>query len=455
MSAAVSLARFVESGARALADACTGCGRCVEVCPVVPHAGIASVPAGDVVGGVTNFLTGGTLTDAASAWMSQCNGCGQCIPACPEGINPRRMLTLAQKRGAHLDGGVPEVFRKLARAVRLMASMQLAPEELSRVLRHRATRRAPVVFYLGCNALRTPNVLLDAMTVLDALEVDYEVTGGPASCCGIVHSRTEGELSAGEAMITSTVARFDAFGARRVLSWCPSCQLQLGESVHGYRPMRFDMEHVTGFLLEHREALAAKWATPIERRVLLHAHDGFGAFGRNVETLLDSIPGLDRVETVIESGYTCGAAGSDRSPGRKARDRERLFARVGETGVDTVVSLYHGCHRSLVADSIREEFEVVNFTALLVEALGESPHEDGYQRMLRIGDDAALAEQAQGYLTANGIDVDTDWLRDTLPDLFTMAEFRGGLECFGSRGADSAIAPANGSLPSSLDQTPP
>ncbi|MCP5149202.1 MAG: (Fe-S)-binding protein [Ectothiorhodospiraceae bacterium] len=426
-----SLQDFLARERAAITEACTACGRCVEVCPVVPHAGIEGSEPSGVAAGVRALLAGADqLTPDAAAWVGHCNGCGDCLPVCPEGVNPRRMVSLAQATTSAAGNGVPEVFRKMARAVRLMAAMQLVPEDVARLLRHRPVRRAPVLFYLGCNAIRTPNVLLDAMTVLDALEVDYEVAGGPAACCGIVHTRTEGSIAAGGQVLATTLDRFERFHAERVLSWCPSCQLQIGETLKGFRRTPFELDHVTAFLVEHAAGLRERWTTPVPRRVVLHAHDGFGDFGRNVETLLDSIPGLERVDTIVEAGYTCGAAGSDRAPALKARDRARLFERVRASGVDTVVSLYHGCHRSLIADGLREGFDVVNFTALLVEALGETPHHDGF-RAMRAQDPDSVVEAAGRYLAANGAAVDPSWLRDNLEALFTQAEFRGGLESFG------------------------
>ena len=164
MSEAISLEQFVEGEAKALADACTACARCVEVCPVVPHAGLEGAAPEPVAAGFRSLLRGANgCPEDTQAWLAHCNGCGECIPACPEGLNPRRMVMLAQKLQAREDGGTPEVFRKMARAVRLMASMQLLPEDAARVLRHRPTRRPEVVFYPGCNALRTPHVLLDAI----------------------------------------------------------------------------------------------------------------------------------------------------------------------------------------------------------------------------------------------------------------------------------------------------
>ena len=43
-----------------------------------------------------------------------------------------------------------------------------------------------------------------------------------------------------------------------------------------------------------------------------------------------------------------------------------------------------------------------------------------------------VLDEGEIYLKANGIDVDREWLKAQLPDIFAQTEFKGGLECFGS-----------------------
>jgi hypothetical protein len=133
----------------------------------------------------------------------------------------------------------PQLFRKMSRAIRLMAGMQLLPAEFARVLNPPRRTQASIVFYLGCNALRTPHLLFNAMYVLDALGTDYEVVGGPGSCCGIVQSKWEGELGRGERMINATLTRFEGLSPEKVLSWCPSCNLHIGETLAGFHSTSF------------------------------------------------------------------------------------------------------------------------------------------------------------------------------------------------------------------------
>src|SRR3546814_624400 len=77
-------------------DACTQCGRCVEVCPMVDPAGLDRADAKSIVGGVLDILRTGEGPADAERWATVCSGSGFCIPACDYGVNPRFMLAMAR-----------------------------------------------------------------------------------------------------------------------------------------------------------------------------------------------------------------------------------------------------------------------------------------------------------------------------------------------------------------------
>ncbi len=429
------LSEFVASAADGILGACTGCARCVEVCPVVPFAGLTGADPKAIVSGVLGALGGGApLSGNAATWAHQCNGCGACIPECPEGVNPRQMIMLANTRDARHGTPTPQLFRKMARAIRLMAAIQLVPEDMRRLLQPPRAREAEVVFYLGCNAIRTPHILFNAMYVLDALEVDYEVLGGPSACCGIIHSKWEGDLKTGGQVTTATLHRFGEFKPKKVLNWCPSCELHIGETIKGYRETSFDFDHITKYLVERQADLEARLTTRVEMRVLLHAHTGMAELGGNVARLLRAIPGLTLVDTLLEPGYTCGGSGADRSPALKAHLREETLRRVAESDCDALVSLYHGCHTQLAVAGHAHGFRVVNFTDLLVRALGGTPREDALEAYRALGEWQAIARAAMPHLKAGGIEFDAETLAAVLPEVFSSAEFRGGLKAFAGPG---------------------
>jgi len=429
------LAEYLDRESLAIAEACTACGKCVEACPVTPYTEVGPEDGPMVMRGLRELLADDApLREPALSWSHKCNGCGHCIPACPEGVNPRRLLMLANARESRQGTATPELFRKMARSIRLMAAMQLVPAEFNRLLRIPRARPAEVVFYLGCNPIRTPHLLFNAMTILDALAVDYEVVGGPGACCGIIHSKWEGEWAQAERVTDGTFDRFAGFQPKQVLSWCPSCVIHLGETFEGYRAPSFEFDHITRYLIDRADELIAGFVRPVERRIVLHAHDGMAEVGDRVARMLSAIPGLTLVATVREPGYTCGGSGADRSPELKADRRAETVRRAAAGDVDTLVTLYHGCHGQLAAGARGGDYDVVNWTDLLVEVLGAEPHHD-ISKHYRVQEDWALiAEEGEVYLKANGIEVSRDWLTEVLPEVFAQTEFKGGLECFAGAG---------------------
>src|SRR5260370_16704594 len=79
----------------AMADACTRCGKCVEVCPVTGPGGVNAPPRA-VIDGIIEILRTGDGPQASRNWASACVLSGECIKACDYGVNPRFLLGMAR-----------------------------------------------------------------------------------------------------------------------------------------------------------------------------------------------------------------------------------------------------------------------------------------------------------------------------------------------------------------------
>jgi Fe-S oxidoreductase len=124
----------LDARAQTMADACTRCGKCVEVCPVTEPGGISAEelknPAA-VIGGVVDIVRTGRGNEAARKWANACILSGECIKACDYGVNPRFLLHMARVKMARLaepavqrKNGV-DGFRKVAREVTQLSRIQL------------------------------------------------------------------------------------------------------------------------------------------------------------------------------------------------------------------------------------------------------------------------------------------------------------------------------------------
>jgi Fe-S oxidoreductase len=422
------------------ADRCTTCGKCFEACPTARESGLDMGQAVQRVGELVSLTRdGGAAAPLLDKWLSACDGSARCTAACPEEINVRQWVTIAKMKSLQATRPVQEGaanaagrFRHMAQAVRLLASMQLPSETLKKILAPAERRTADVLFYTGCNVLRTPHIVLNVMDILDALDLDFDVVGGTAHCCG-VYQFQEADLPTYERMGHRTFQRFGQSGASKVLTWCPTCTKNFDELEKDVEEPSFDLGHVSEFLAANLDALKARFtAEQPKRRVVIHEHLGIGATVESVRNLLRAVPNLELIELPQDSGfsYACGGQAA------KFKDREQAIHRdlvrgAVDGGADTIVTMYHSCHRALSgAEAIYPSLKVVNFTDVLAEALGRGGHPDYYQLYKRGGamDEAVTA--ARGFLENNGVRIDENAVKSLTADIFNETGVGGPREAF-------------------------
>ena len=93
-------------------DACTRCGKCVEVCPSVKPAGIAEASSTDIISGILDIVRTGEGPEASRKWAAACMLSGECIKACDYGVNPRFLLAMARVAMAKSQNELPERRRQ-------------------------------------------------------------------------------------------------------------------------------------------------------------------------------------------------------------------------------------------------------------------------------------------------------------------------------------------------------
>ena len=416
-SATGFLEDFRAQGA-AIADACVRCGDCFRACPMVPPAGLGAADAEDTTAGIVDLITGGSGTADAVRWASVCSGSGNCIPACQHGVNPRLMVQLARGFARRQAGDAPlntrwrGAFQTMSRGVRILSRLQLPPEALARVRGQlEPPRRSPpdVVFYTGCNILKTPHIALLCLDVLDLLGVDYEVMGGPGQCCGVYQFR-DGDFDNTARVSYATIDGLASAGTSTVLSWCPSCQLQIGEVTlpnyearFGARP--FDLNPFLVFLAEHAETLGALMQHRVEKRVALHERPVLPAVQAAVRKLLSIVPGVELVDIDVPRVGT-QANSLAVLPEFKRELVAHELAAVADAGVTTLATIYHACHRELCDVGDGRSFEVVNFMEILGEGLGLHS-EDLYKRLKMIKDIDDIIVETSPLIAEHGLDLDT------------------------------------------------
>ena len=397
-------------------DACTACGSCVSACPTTEVADIRIADREAVAAGVLDVLRTGSGPESAERWAASCCGSGACLTVCPHGINPRFMLAMA-RRSMALKMPVDErraagkaAFGTMSRGVRVLSQITMTAPALGRLRprSHPERDEAPdVVFYTGCNMLKTPHIGLLCLDVLDRLGLSYEVHGGPGSCCGILQARAGDTENAARQALT-TLDRFAETGTSRILSWCPTCQVQFGETmIPGYQAMTgasLDMTMFPVFLAGALDRLRPHLVHPVPRRVALYEYAGGLGVMEAVRALLAAIPGLELVETGHASiGYTSTAL----APlGSYHRDSIASGLAAAEAaGVDTMVGVYHSDHREFSGHEAAWPFSVANYMELIGEAMGMT-QPDLFKRLKLMGDAEAIMASVAPAIDEQGLDAD-------------------------------------------------
>lgn len=429
----------LQALASAAADRCTGCGRCFEVCPTARESGLDEGEAKQRVAELLALTReGDRAAEGLEEWLNACDGSARCSAACPEGINVRQWITIAKLRAVEATrpaeqsaASAANRFRHMAQAVRLLASMQLPSETLRRILAPAEHRTADVLFYTGCNVLRTPHIVLNVMDILDALELDFDVVGGAAHCCG-VYQFQEADLPTYERIGHRTFQRFGRSGASRVLTWCPTCTKNFGELEKDVEAPSFDLGHVSEFLAANLETLKTRFtANPPTRRVVIHEHLGIGATVESISRLLRAVPNLELLEVPQDSGfsYACGGQAA-KFKEREAVIHQGLAEAAVAVGADTIVTMYHSCHRAFAGAEAVYPLKVVNFTDVIAEALGRGGHPDYYSLYKKGGamDEAVAA--ARKFLQSNGVEIDETSVQSLTADIFNETGLAGPRDAF-------------------------
>ncbi len=395
-------------------DRCIRCAKCVEVCPTAGPAGIDTSEPVAIVSDVLDILRGGGNPASRGArWANACTGSGHCLSVCDDGINPRFMLAatrlrLNERRQANERRATGRAgFKKMSTAVKVLSRLQLPADLLAGLTRAAETDSEPapdVVMYLGCNVLKTPHIALLCLEVLTRLGTRYQVFAGPAYCCGVIQYRA-GDTKTSGRIGGNTVAGFAGTGAPRVLTWCPTCNIQLSEIVMPSTNASFNLEHVVPYIAARVERLRPHFVHSINKRVALHEHPGVAGVTEGAIKILTAIPGLELVDLEQPRvGYMCNSLAP--VPAYKRELHARELATASAAGVDYLVGIYHACHRELCAHEATSPFKIVNFLELVGEAMGVEKTDLFKQWKMMQDVDRVLAEVAKQAMMA-GLDLES------------------------------------------------
>ncbi len=413
----------LKARADAMADACTRCAKCVEVCPATEAAGLTpgerESPV-EVISGIIDIIKAGEGNDAAKKWASGCILSGECIKACDYGVNPRFLLYMARIAMSHRKKDTAaerrsgfDAFRLVARDVPHIAKIQLDDALLARLgqgAKGKAARAADAkpdfVFYTGCNVLKTPHIALHALDIMDALDITYDVMGGPTHCCGIVQMRM-GDVTTSGRVGENTIDKLSQSKNGQVISWCPSCQVQFTETTlptvektRGAKP--FEMTPFTLFIHKRLDRLRPLLREPVPMRIALHKHPGVRGVVEAAEEILWAVPGIEIVD-LDQPAVGLQSNNLRMLPEFRRKLQEAELAAAEAAGIDALVAVYHSDHRELCAHERDYPFRIMNTYEIVGASMGVH-YDDHFKRLKMMQDADAILADCGDLVEKHGLD---------------------------------------------------
>ena len=399
-------------------EACSKCGKCVEVCPSVQPAGLGHASPEAVIAGVLDIVRTGEGPEASRQWAASCTLSGECIKACNDGVNPRFLLAMARVSSLRKEKELSERrrdgvmrYRNTSQEVAVLSRLQLEGAVLDRLGQRSAAVAKPneapeFVFYTGCNVLKTPHIALLALDVMDTLGISYQVMGGPSHCCGIQQMRA-GDMEMSGRLGSNSIAKMSHSKSGQVVSWCPSCQVQFTETtlptierLRGSKP--FEMTPFIRFLRSQLNKLKPHLGRRVALRVALHKHPGVAGVVEAATDLLQAIPGIELVDLKQPAIGLQSVNLSVLAAYKRELQLSELKA-AREAGIDALVAVYHSDHRELCAHERDWPFRIVNLLEILGQSMGLHQH-DRYKELKLMQDADVIIADCQDLLTEHAVD---------------------------------------------------
>jgi heterodisulfide reductase subunit D len=266
-----------------------------------------------------------------------------------------------------------------------------------------------LVFYTGCNVLRTPHLALLCLDIMDVLGIDYQVMGGPSHCCGILQLRA-GDTDTSSRFAGNTISKLAQSKTGEVLSWCPSCFVQFSENMlptfertTGEKP--FELTPFMRFLHRNLDTLRPMLKNRVELDVALHRHPGVAGVAEAAEELLRAVPGVTIVKLDVPAvGLQSNSLASLPTYQRELHLKELELA--AKAGVDALISIYHTDHRELCAHERDWPFRILNVLDIVGTSMGL--HQDDHYKTMKIKQDVdAIIGDASDLIKRHGVNLDT------------------------------------------------
>ncbi|RJQ67123.1 MAG: hypothetical protein C4519_24710 [Desulfobacteraceae bacterium] len=382
-------------------DACTRCGECLTWCPVYDQDARESiVPRRKVIdflnivtsqhGLLGRIMKSKKLSPMLRQWLGrilryreigsveiedfvknlyECSTCGQCEVVCPAHIETVSLWEELRRLMVEAGYGPLEVQKALVKSVKSFDNPWQQPRSgrtkwARRAVKDGLLRAMPreirqsggkVLLFFGCTAAYDVNVkqvAINAINILEALDIDYGILGSEEKCCASVLLRMGDPEH--KRVFQENIDIFNSLGIETLISSCSGCFKTILQDYPKVAPLNFEVLHTVEFLARLLKKGRLRFSHRLERTVTYHdpCHLGRATGGFDgPRMVMEAIPGLKLVEMPRNREYSrcCGAGGGLKAgyPDIQNKMAQRRIREAEETGATQLVSCCPFCFQGL------------------------------------------------------------------------------------------------------------
>jgi Fe-S oxidoreductase len=360
---------------------CSGCSRCIEVCPNVEAFNLNSEQIKSLPQKLLDTLAGGELSDSVFQWVFGCNHCGCCIPECFQDLNPlilNKVLRCEFLRQEHKkivmmrdylcapNAGFKKTFD-------IMQQLFLKPTDI-RWITGIVENPDPVdiAVFIGCTGLIRPDISLALIDIMDMLGVKYVALGGAQFCCGAPFQMF-GEVDQFEIQLRNLVSNLMAFNPEQVIYVCSECFYNVTHMASKIMDFNFKQSSALKFIADNIEQLSFEKSQPV--KVTFHDPCSLGRLCGDFESprkILNQIPGVEFIEMqhIKEESPCCGGFSETLFPGKNEPLRQMRLKDFQQSGAAKLVTACVGCELSYKRWRPNDDMGAINIFTFLLKSLG-------------------------------------------------------------------------------------
>ncbi len=402
------LTEMFDAMGRQFAEKCTNCGECLRACPVFPMTRYAEEGPETVIGKVTELLEGRNVSEEAYDIVFSCTGqCGVCDKACPEGLALQTALMSAAAKMADLGKAPPAQTYQLMPGHRhslfnVFNALQIKPLE-TRWINKVPDNPDPVdvVFFAGCALTGMPHTFLEAVDILDSMNVNFVALAGGELCCGAT-SILWGDLETSQRSGQDLVSSISAFRPKKAVFYCTGCHMTCSGMLPMITSVPFESYELTQFLAENLDKIP--FTQSIDKVVTLHDSCSVARLGTFEATrkVLRAVPGITLVEMEHnrQDALCCGGVANVMRPEIAETIRHYPLREAEVTGADILATICTGCQQSFAPPAQQYPFEVRSYINIVAKATGIY-HEDRFDKYIKLGDVTKVLAEARECIEAS------------------------------------------------------